>query len=96
MSRISHTANLPEEFIAQLRIVSGQNHSKKILTDTADCWSYGYDNSRGRSQPAAVALPESTDEVAAIMAACAEHRICVCPRGRGTGTTGGAIPPQGG
>ncbi|MCZ6500557.1 MAG: FAD-binding protein [Gammaproteobacteria bacterium] len=96
MSRSSGTADLPEAFIDQLRIVSGQYHNRKILTDSADCWAYGYDNSRGRSLPAAVALPESTDEVAAIMAACAEHRIAVCPRGRGTSTTGGAIPPQGG
>jgi len=87
---------LPEAFIDQLRIASGQNHSRKILTDPADCWAYGYDNSRGQSLPAAVALPESTDEVAAIMAACAEHRVPVCPRGRGTGTTGAAIPPRGG
>ncbi len=96
MSRSSRTAKLPEAFIEQLRIVAGQHHKRKILTDSADCWAYGYDNSRGRSLPAAVALPESTGEVAAIMAACAEHRIAVCPRGRGTGTTGGAIPPQGG
>ena len=96
MSRTSHSADLPAAFIEQLRIVSGQHHSRKILTDPADCWAYGYDNSRRRSLPAAVALPESTAEVAAIMGVCAEHRIAVCPRGRGTGTTGGAIPPQGG
>ncbi|MCZ6559842.1 MAG: FAD-binding oxidoreductase, partial [Gammaproteobacteria bacterium] len=87
---------LPEAFIDQLRIASGKNHSTKILTDPADCWAYGYDNSRGQGLPAAVALPESTDEVAAIMAACAEHRVPVGPRGRGTGTTGAAIPPPGG
>jgi len=96
VSKTSRTADLPTAFIEQLRIVAGQQHHRKILTDSADCWAYGYDNSRGRSLPAAVALPEDTAEVAAIMTACAEHRIAVCPRGRGTGTTGGAIPPPGG
>ncbi len=92
----NRTSALPKAFIAQLRSAAGKQNAKKILTDPADCWAYAYDNSRGQSLPAVVALPESTAEVARIMAACAEYQIAVCPRGLGTGTTGAAIPPLGG
>jgi glycolate oxidase len=42
--------------------------------------------------PAAVARPESTDEVATILRTCAEHGIPVTARGSGTGLSGAAVP----
>jgi glycolate oxidase len=41
-------------------------------------------------QPLAVARPRTTEEVRAVVAACAEHRVPVVPRGAGTGLSGGA------
>src|SRR5262245_11280246 len=46
--------------------------------------------------PAAVVLPESTEEVQAVVRACVRHRVPFCPRGAGTGLSGGATaPPEG-
>ena len=68
----------------------------RLLTSVADRHTYGYDNSRGHALPDAVALPCTTDEVAAIVRACRAHRVPVVARGRGTNTTGAAVPAAGG
>lgn len=43
-----------------------------------------------------VIFPESTDQVASVMAFANENLIPVTPRGAGTGLSGGAIPARGG
>lgn len=68
----------------------------RLLTSVAERHTYGYDNSRGHALPDAVALPCTTDEVAAIVRACRAHRVPVVARGRGTNTTGAAVPAAGG
>jgi D-lactate dehydrogenase (quinone) len=68
----------------------------RLISDAASCWIYGLDNSRLHTLPAAVALPESSQEVAAIMAHCHAHHIAVTVRGRGTATTGAAVPQANG
>jgi glycolate oxidase len=45
-----------------------------------------------RATPAAVALPRSTAEVAAIVRLCHEHGVPFVARGHGTGLSGGALP----
>jgi glycolate oxidase len=45
-----------------------------------------------RSLPAAVVLPRSTAEVAAVIKVCARHQIPFVGRGAGTGLSGGALP----
>ncbi|NGP52188.1 FAD-linked oxidase C-terminal domain-containing protein [Thioalkalivibrio sp. XN8] len=67
-----------------------------LLTDPADCWTYGYDNSKGQALPIAVVLPRDTAAVQAAVQACREARRSLTPRGRGTGTTGAAVPEDGG
>ncbi|MEV5545695.1 FAD-binding oxidoreductase [Streptomyces sp. NPDC052309] len=42
--------------------------------------------------PAAVVLPESHDEVVAVLRACAEHRLPLVPFGGGTSVVGGLAP----
>lgn len=44
--------------------------------------------------PLAVALPETTEQVAAVMRYCNQHGIPVVPRGAGTSLAGGAIPQE--
>ena len=53
------------------------------------------DEPRGRWQGRAglVAAPRTTDEVAAIIRACARARVAVVPRGGGTGLVGGQLMP---
>ncbi len=69
---------------------------ERLVTDPAACWAYGYDNSRRHHLPQAVAFPENTAEVQAIVAFCYERGIPLVPRGRGTGTVGGSVPVKGG
>ncbi|MEK1931799.1 MAG: FAD-linked oxidase C-terminal domain-containing protein [Pararhizobium sp.] len=45
-----------------------------------------------RQVPLAVALPETTAQVAAVLRYCSRHGIPVVPRGAGTSLSGGAIP----
>jgi glycolate oxidase len=47
-----------------------------------------------RRMPLAVALPSSTEEVAAVMRFCHENGVKVVPRGAGTSLAGGAIPQE--
>lgn len=68
----------------------------RLLTDTADCLAYGYDNSRRLALPDAVAFALSSDDVADITAVCHEFRVPLIARGRGTNTTGATVPIAGG
>ena len=45
-----------------------------------------------RQLPMIVALPETTEQVSAILGLCHERGIKVVPRGAGTGLSGGALP----
>jgi glycolate oxidase len=62
----------------------------RLLTDETDRESYRSDEAAYlKSQlPLAVALPETTDQVAAIVRVAAEHRTPIVPRGAGTGLSG--------
>jgi len=67
-----------------------------LLTDPADCWPYGYDNSRRQALPLAVAFVTEAGQVAAIVALCNAERIPLTARGLGTGTTGASVPARDG
>ncbi len=70
--------------------------AESLLTDPADCWVYGYDNSRRQALPQAVALVREPEQVGALVQLCASKLIPVTARGRGTGTTGASVPDCGG
>jgi D-lactate dehydrogenase (quinone) len=84
---------LPDAARAALRRAVGAD---ALLTDPADCWPYGYDNSRRQCLPQAVAFVTDAEQVAAVVRACNEHRIPLTARGLGTGTTGATVPEPGG
>ena len=65
-------------------------------TDPNERLTYGYDNSRRQALPDAVALPVEPAQVQALVRACRTHRIPIVARGRGTNTTGAAVPVAGG
>jgi D-lactate dehydrogenase (quinone) len=67
-----------------------------LLTDPADCWPYGYDNSRRQALPQAVVFVTRTVQIQEVLRLCNEAGIPVTPRGRGTGTTGATVPDRGG
>jgi glycolate oxidase len=49
-----------------------------------------------KGAPDAVALPQSAEQVAAIVGLCRRARVPIVPRGSGTGLIGGAMAPVGG
>lgn len=60
---------------------------------------YNLDASRRRGivgRAHAVVLPDSAEDVAAVMGWCYEHDVPLVARGGGTGLTGGAVPSEGG
>ena len=69
---------------------------ERFQTDPADCLAYGYDNSRRVALPQAVAFAKTHDEIVALIRVCAEHRVPLTARGRGTNTTGASVPTSGG
>ncbi len=68
--------------------------SFSVLVEDRIC--YSFDATDLRSLPDAVAWPESTDQVAALVKAAAAAGLPVTARGAGTGYTGGSIPLAGG
>ena len=60
------------------------------------CRPFGGDDSRRWAMPAAVALPRTPDDVVALVRACRLQGVPIVARGAGTGTTGAAVPTQGG
>jgi glycolate oxidase len=64
-----------------------------LLASQEDLKPYECDGlSAYRHLPLAVALPESEDQVVAVLRACHRLGVPVVPRGAGTGLSGGALP----
>jgi len=87
------THALPSRFLDQLRQAAGDGN---LVVDPADCWTYGYDNSRRHHPPDAVVFGTDTAQVQAIVRVCHESAVPITARGRGTGTAGGSVPVAGG
>ncbi len=64
--------------------------------DEAARSAHASDDSRRFTLPDAVALPRTREEVVALVRACRTHEVPIIARGAGTGTTGAAVPTQGG
>ncbi len=86
-------AELARRFLESLRSALG---TENVLTDPADCWPYGLDNSRELARPDAVAFATTAAEVRETVRLCNKHEVPIVARGRGTNTTGGAVPLAGG
>jgi FAD/FMN-containing dehydrogenase len=78
------------DFHAELRQIVGES---RVLTTAADIAPYCTDW-RGRYSGAAscVVLPGNTEEVAAVVRACADTGAAIVPQGGNTGLCGGATP----
>jgi D-lactate dehydrogenase len=84
---------LPATFTESLQQAFSKN---QVYTDPADCWVYGYDNSRRHALPDAVIFATSHEEIVRAVKLCYDFGIPLTARGRASGTTGAAIPVQGG
>ncbi|HSO06948.1 MAG TPA: FAD-binding oxidoreductase [Pelomicrobium sp.] len=80
-------------FADRLRAIVG---AAGLLTDPADTAAYLEDwRGRYRGEAEAVVRPASTEQVAAVVAACAEEGVAVVPQGGNTGLCGGSVPVAG-
>jgi D-lactate dehydrogenase len=72
-----------------LRGIAGR---ESVLTEPADCWAYGYDNSRRQALPRAVVFVTEHEQIRDLIRLCNAEHIALVARGRGTGTTGATVP----
>lgn len=88
----STTTPLPGDLLRTLSEALGDG----LRLDDNERLTYAYDNSRRHAMPDAVALPTDAAQVQALVRACRAHGVPVIARGRGTNTTGAAVPSAGG
>jgi glycolate oxidase len=69
--------------------------AERVHIHPIDRHIYAKDAGVSVGDPAIIALPETTEEVAAVMRVAMETGMPVVARGAGTGLAGGAVPPQG-
>ena len=67
-----------------------------MLTDPGECWTYGFDNSRQHACPDLVVLPQDSEQTRACVRLCRQFNVPLTTRGRGTNTTGAAVPLRSG
>jgi len=69
---------------------------EQLITTPEELLCYSFDGSALEYPPAAVAFPQTAEEVSRIMRLANERLFPVVPRGAGTGMTGGALAVRGG
>ncbi len=85
--------SVPDKLVSDLSAMLGE----RLSTSAALREQHGRDESYHVVQPPdAVAFPETTDEVARIVGACARAAVPVIPFGAGTSLEGGVCAPEGG
>jgi glycolate oxidase len=81
------------EVIARLAAIVG---ARQVIHDAADLTTYECDALASfRARPGLVVLPDSTEQVVAVMKLARALAMPVVPRGAGTGLSGGALPTPG-
>jgi glycolate oxidase len=69
---------------------------ERVLHSPSDLVAYSYDSTFAQHLPDVVALPETNEEVAAVVRVAARNRAPILPRGMGSGMAGGALAVRGG
>jgi glycolate oxidase len=87
-----------DEILAALRaIVPPGTRGEGVIGDPIRLKPYETDGlSAYRQPPLAVVLPETTEQVAAVLRYCHANTIRIVPRGAGTSLSGGALPLEDG
>ncbi|MBS58114.1 MAG: FAD-binding oxidoreductase [Chloroflexi bacterium] len=81
------------QIIQDLRSIVG---IKNVIDEFEDLLVYEQDGSSDAALPNCVVLPESTEEVSAVMRYAKNNDIPIIARGAGTGLSGGAVTEHGG
>ncbi|MFO7801531.1 MAG: FAD-linked oxidase C-terminal domain-containing protein [Desulfovermiculus sp.] len=82
-------AELADELISSLG-------REAVLYDQEDLICYAYDATGKSFMPQAVVFPPTVAHIAQVMRVANAHKVCVIPRGAGSGMTGGSLPESGG
>ncbi|MGD2218483.1 MAG: FAD-binding protein, partial [Gemmatimonadales bacterium] len=81
------------DITAELREALGP---RKVLTSLEDRIAYSYDGTFEQSLPDATVLPESTEDIVAVVRLAGEHDVPIVPRGMGSGLAAASVPFGGG
>jgi len=84
---------LEDHVLNALRQIVGEQY---VLTDPADLLLYAYDASLHAGRPEVVVLPDSTAQVAGVVALAHAEGLPLTPRGGGTNLSGGSVASRGG
>ncbi len=84
---------MDEKIFQQIVSIVGPNNCSR---DIEELHCYSYDSSKQTFLPDAIALPDSTAQVAALVGLANKYLFPIVARGAGSGTTGGALPTCGG
>jgi glycolate oxidase len=80
------------EFISKLKSICGEGN---VLTSQLESFAKDYTEDLFYL-PEVVVIPETKEEISAILKFCNANLIPITPRGAGTGLSGGALPVSGG
>ena len=69
---------------------------EKVLSSPVDLIAYSFDSTFEQHLPDAVVLPETNEEVSAVIRIASQYDVPVVPRGMSSGLAGGSIPVRGG
>lgn len=93
-TRLSTPRTIPSDLLKELSAVVG---SEFVVTEPSRLLVYESDGLTAyRYPPAAVVLPDTTEEVSRVVRLLSEREIPFVPRGAGTGLSGGALALDGG
>ncbi len=70
--------------------------AEKVLSSPVDLIAYSFDGTFEQHLPDVVALPETNEDVSAVVRIASQHDVPVVPRGMSSGLAGGSIPVRGG
>lgn len=93
-----HSIEKAQSTISDTALIAALNHilsRESVLSEAEDLVPYECDGlSAYRAVPLVVALPETIEQVQAILALCHQYQVPVVARGAGTGLSGGALPHE--
>src|SRR5437868_4658837 len=92
VGRVTTAASAPDVLAALRELVGAEN----VLIDAEKVEPYAQDAVKEKFPPEAVVLPQTAEEIAAIMRLANERLFPVTARGGGVGYSGGAVPVDGG
>jgi glycolate oxidase len=82
-----------KDIVAELQEAIGE---AKVLSSPVDLISYSFDGTFEQHAPDAVVLPETNEDVAAVIKVASRRQVPLVARGMSSGLAGGSIPFSGG